>query len=125
MFAAHKAGGYGGGGHGRAGSFRWDIHGELVQGNLPISPRVNRSQPRKHLQGSRPGKGMQQEQRALGGDVLGVLKELRETGGNSESANPPCAPLPPALEAKGQAAKGRERKVLPALRTHKPRGLAL
>lgn len=33
--------------------------------------------------------------------MLSVFKEQRETGGNSESANPPCPPLPPALEAKG------------------------
>lgn len=61
VFAAHKAGGYDGGRPGRAGSFRWGAHGELVQGNLPISPHamVNRSQPHKHLQGSLSGQGTQ------------------------------------------------------------------
>lgn len=89
------------------------LMGKLVQENLSISAHamVDRSQPCKNLQGGRSGQGTQQEQRALGGDMLRVFQEQRETGGTLESANPPCPPLPPALEAKGQAAKGREKDI--------------
>ena len=69
----------------------------------------------------------QQEQRLLGGSRLGVFMDQREAG-RTPSSRPFLSPLPPALEAKSPAAKGegeRERERGPALRSHRPVGLAL
>lgn len=100
----------GGGGHRRADSFRSGAHGERVRGNLSISPHVmgKRSQPRTNLQDNRSGRETAGAE-AAGREHARCFEGPEGSWGNLKSANPPCPPLPPALEAKGRAAKGRER----------------